>query len=453
MKKRLKGAASFYIVAFSTLILVIIVLSFAGVVVSELTRTSNSDLSQSAYDSAMAGVEDAKLALYNYRNCLERDKTGKEVKPNNDLEVSCNEIFYYMNLNNYSSEEESCKMVGKILNRNDDIVSIEESNVGNNMAQFYTCVKLDDTLGDYLGELSPSNMTKVVKPNFDVINASGVKKIRLKWYSDKNMGDNDQLNYTNFNGTSVVYKGLNSGKLSTPPTVFVAMMQTGPSFNMSDFDTTSGAQTDRGMVYLTPVNNKSAAKTNKDNNYKGAYSEEKSTNYIDKNGFLKSNDKTSVNLPYAVFCDSGGDYACSVTIELPDPKNGARNNETFRIIVGLPYGAPDTDFSLEFLCNDGASGCEKIANESGGKSSRAIMKGTQVAVDSTGKANDIFRRIEVRLEDTSDPLSVMGPLELLGNSGESTIKKNVLDNNSGADPVKCEWNFYGDEKPCSESDY
>ena len=49
-----KGAASFYIVAFSTLILLIVATSFAAVIISEITRTSNDDLSQSAYDSSMA---------------------------------------------------------------------------------------------------------------------------------------------------------------------------------------------------------------------------------------------------------------------------------------------------------------------------------------------------------------------------------------------------------------
>ena len=46
-----KGAASFYIVAFSTLILMILATSFAAVIISSLDRTANDDLSQSAYDS------------------------------------------------------------------------------------------------------------------------------------------------------------------------------------------------------------------------------------------------------------------------------------------------------------------------------------------------------------------------------------------------------------------
>ena len=70
-----KGAASFYNVAFSTLILIIIATSFAVAIVAEVTRSSNDDLSQSAYDAALAGIEDAKLTFMNYQNCINSGTT------------------------------------------------------------------------------------------------------------------------------------------------------------------------------------------------------------------------------------------------------------------------------------------------------------------------------------------------------------------------------------------
>ena len=64
-----KGVASLYIVIFATILFGVITLSFIRIILSESRQTSNDDLSQSAYDSAMAGVEDAKIAVNRYYQC------------------------------------------------------------------------------------------------------------------------------------------------------------------------------------------------------------------------------------------------------------------------------------------------------------------------------------------------------------------------------------------------
>ena len=80
MKKLLlktkRGGASMFVVIFTIIILSIIVLSFTRLIISEATKTSNTDLSQSAYDSALAGVEDAKIALLKYHACLDNGNTA-----------------------------------------------------------------------------------------------------------------------------------------------------------------------------------------------------------------------------------------------------------------------------------------------------------------------------------------------------------------------------------------
>ena len=161
-KKFRKGAASFYIVAFSTLILMIVAASFAAVIISEVTRTSNDDLSQSAYDSALAGVEDAKLAYYSYENCRgENGAFPAAAEPNDDEIITCAELVWYM-------ENPDCNMVGNMLGRTGGVVAVEEVNTGsNNMQQYYTCVEVRDSLKDYRGTLSASNMIKVMMAKFD----------------------------------------------------------------------------------------------------------------------------------------------------------------------------------------------------------------------------------------------------------------------------------------------
>ncbi|MBR2753796.1 hypothetical protein IKF28_02435 [Candidatus Saccharibacteria bacterium] len=460
MKKNKKGAASFYIVAFSTLILIIIAMSFAAVIISEMTRTSNDDLAQSAYDSALAGIEDAKLAYYNYRNCLKKNPNTQPVKPNSSQQITCEGIVWHM-------KNPSCNMVSAILGRGSDTVAVKESNVtGNNMQQYYTCVKLDDTPKDILGSLSPSNMLKVIEPKFDTSQASDIKKIKIKWYSDKNM-DSHGFNFSNFDNTGVngvTYKGLDQA-FSAPPTIFVAVIQTsGASFSFSSFNVTSNGETNRGMIFLTPTEKQAKASSSMENDSNGDYlgAFKNGENYIGKNALLKSNDKTSTNLPYVVFCRNlsameGNDYSCEATIELPDPINTRagykRNNDTFRIVLGLPYGAPDTDFSLAFLCADGKD-CNSDEDALEGDASVATLKDVQIEIDSTGKANDLFRRVEARLEKTDNQnLSIMGPLEFLGTGND--VLSGVVGSGSGSGQtpaITCEWNFYGNgnSPTCSE---
>lgn len=429
-----KGAASFYIVAFSTLILMIIATSFAAIIISEITRTTNDDLSQSAYDSAMAGVEDAKLAFYNYQNCLMQG---------DNMTTECTQIIAAM-------QNPNCDMVGQMLGRNNgagDSVVVQESNtsnVGNNMQQAYTCVEMRDSLNNYQSTLSSSNLIRVVKVKFDNgVKANDIKKVKISWHLNDGLSQTKYSNYRN--GYGVVFPQTSFGDVATPPTISLAMLQTAKNFSLADFDMTQGDRTDRGMVYLVPTDQTAAASTSKADNYTGAYNVDRAENIIGKQGLTKSNDKTTKNLPYVVYCREDTEYMCSTTIELPNPiltnkgnanaEENKRNDETFVFVVGLPYGKPATDFMLEFFCAEGVScGTQGESSESGTSTNQAKLKGVQVEIDSTGRANDLFRRVAVRLDNTNDlSLSIMGPLELLESSGKDALKK--------AYTVTSEYNF------------
>ncbi len=431
-----KGAASFYMVAFSTLILLVVATSFAAIIISEVTRTANDDLAQSAYDSALAGVEDAKLAFYSYQKCLEQGATLEET-PNGDETLTCGEIVYYMN-------NPDCDMVANILGRygnnpsGSGEVMIEESvGSGNNMSQAYTCVKIEKELSDYRTTLSSANQMKAVKVKFADVSANDISSVRVSWFTNQDKMTSD-LKYSNFNvgnqSGNVVFGSLNDENgASVPPTISLAMIQTGPDFALDDFEKTVGDQTNRGMVYLVPANEDDL------NEMSGQSEDYELVGYdgIDVEGFKKSNDKTARNLPYVVGCnpESAADFVCSVEIALPKPIGEERNNDTFVFVVGLPYGTPSTDVSLEFMCADGAKcGAQTITNDDGSEqvdyTGVATLDGVQISIDSTGRANDMYRRVEARLEgSTGSSLSLMGPLELLGTGGsgggESLLEKNL----------------------------
>ena len=437
-----KGAASFYIVAFSTLILLIVATSFAMVIISEIDRTTNEDLSQSAYDSALAGIEDAKLAYYSYQNCV---ATGQS-------DANCAKIVDLIENN------PSCKMVSEILGRNDgdEGTTIQETNTDNRMQQAYTCVQIRTILEDYRSTLSSSNQMRVIPAKFadsddtNVNVADKIEKIRISWYTNSG----EEYRYTNFLGDKVQFPTISTAPLSVPPTISVAMLQTANDFKMSDFDVTVGDQTDRGMVYLVPT---SRSVSNTDTSKSSNWDDGNKTNNIGQEAFLSSNDKTKTNLPYTVSCQSSTEteFACSATITLPRPLSGAdgnsvRNPDTFYFIVSLPYGGPATDFSMEFFCENGtkcatskgstANGSEAWAsNNASGASdiSRAYLDSVQIGIDSTGRANDLFRRLETRFDSAADSsyLSLMGPLELQrpNDNSNKSLEKNYT--------VKSEWNF------------
>lgn len=461
-KKYKQGAASFYIVAFSTLILIVIAMSFASIIISEVTRSSNDDLAQSAYDSALAGIEDAKLAYYNYQRCV--DRYEPEGTPSNgDSNITCSEIKYIME-NGWNDEVNGCNMVAEILGRTvtEDGVLIQETSTGNDaMQQYYTCVKMQTSLNDIRTTLSSSNPTRVMQANLGDATES-LKTIKVSWSSTSN---DTKFNFSNFNGNKVSFRTTDSAGVANPPTISVGFIQTGGSFYLDDFNKVDTSKhddygntiykTNRGAVYLVPTDKVNYANSsNTPDNYIGSCKDPNNKdqpcsnssyiNWITAEQITKSNDHTVKNLPYAVFCpkDPDSDFACSATFQVPQPYGDeGRNEESFMIVLSIPYGQPSTDIAVEF-CSD-IDGCTtRIAPEATPTEEDSIIETkAQIRIDSTGKANDLYRRIEARIEtnDIYFPYPQYA-LELLG----GTNSGNLLRKNFG---VACEYDF---DPTCSE---
>lgn len=429
-KKFKKGAASFYIVAFATLILVVVASSFAVVIISEIARTSNDDLSQSAYDAALAGVEDAKLAYANYRACLEKQPSYPDALTG-DATPNCQDIVYYM-------KHPDCDMVGHILGRigknEHGEVLVQETTTSsggntNNMNEAYTCAMINTSLPDIRASLSSSNLYQVVKVKLDNgVRAADIETVKISWYSQR---EGAIYNFTNFLSTSfrVAFQSLKSTKAATPPTISVGLIQTANTFTLEQLNgKTTGGKTDRATMYFVPTDSKSAAMTSGNNNYTGIY--DGSANKLTAAQVASTNDHMK-DLPYAVYCDPNGndEFLCSVEMKLPAAVGGDRSDETFMFVVGLPYEQPDTDFSLEFFCKDG-SACSTQTNTDGSTTSSNIARtdGVQVVIDSTGRANDLYRRVEMRLEATDSTFAYpMYAIQVLGgNSGYTApLEKNM----------------------------
>ena len=396
------GAASFYIVAFSTLILVIIAASFATAIVSQIVRSSNDDLSQSAYDAALAGIEDAKLAFNNYWNCIKDGTVYDKTTLSSGEEVTCQDIVYWMEHD--AVEDGGCDMVGHILGRIDKDVTdsaigvpVEEGE-NNNMEQAYTCTIIKTRLADYRATLSPSENYRVISPEFDDgKTAKDVSYVKLNWYLNNS---ETVYNYDNSEKGKVSFPSLNA-EVPVPPMMAVQLIQTADSFSLGQLNgKNEGANTDRAAVYLVPVDgeNQASMTTTSGDTFVGIYGQqtvfeglEQKTeymNYLSPAQIAGTNDH-SKDLPFTVRCEKDTEYACSTMMKLPEPINGQRNKNTFALIVSLPYGQPETDFSVEFYDKYGGS---------------LTLGRTQIAIDSTGRANDLYRRIETRLEPANNAL-------------------------------------------------
>ena len=124
---------------------------------------------------------------------------------------------------------------------------------------------------------------------------------------------------------------------------------------------------------------------------------------------------------------------------MPDPIGGNRSDETFMIALSLPYAeaSASTNVKLEF-CNDEkgcyVQGTEEVDGETKQTTTRVPLK-TQISIDSTGRANDLYRRVETRLEpgDTAFPYPLYA-IQVLGNDSGSLINKNIIS-------PTCEWDF------------
>ena len=462
-----KGAASFYVVAFSTLILLIIVASFTALVIAQITRSSNDDLSQSAYDSALAGVEDAKLAYFSYQNCVSQGATAKQPAAGASGSLSCGEIIWLVD-----NAVDDCDVVARILGRTiikDDNgnpigVSVDEAkgntdNRGaNNMQQTYTCTKLQTSLKDYRTTLSSANPMKAVNIKIDNmgredITVDSIKKIKVSWGSDMNESD---VKMTNLVSGQVKFRKVTSSTpAANPPTIAIAVVQAEREFTMSDLTVAKNGRTDRSLVYLTPVTTSGRSTTTITDNYTGTdfgydTSAKMNLSKISASSMIKSNNQVRENLPFGVSCPNVGvsDFACSVMIELPQPVDSnndgvaLRGDDSFTVAMMLPYGAP-TDVMLEFFCADGKTcGVEKMITEDGetqSNTSQINLKGMQIGIDSTGRANDLFRRVDTRIEGGgSSAISIMGPLELFGYKDDGDSEDVSLEKNYS---VQSECNF------------
>lgn len=383
-----RGVASLYVVIFATMVFGVVSLSCMRIMLSEVTQTSEDDLSRSAYDAAMAGVEDAKTAVNRYYNCLSGagnatncNSTARDMLFQADCKNSIGVAKYLYSRTDGDAESPE--------------VLIQEGTTDNNSDQAYTCVVVSDVVPDYRGNLTSDTKTKVVPLGVksDNTNSSlaGVKRIRFSWYSQLNEGTYGTVN--SFKLSNGVNFG-NANNPTIPPTVSLTLIKVSGSITPSDFHKANNGS-DYATMLLLPSSQTAGTTLI-------------AANEISESELRRAGDVLNVDrhTPKAVTCSTTAEFACSVDLT----GLNFTNNDSVFLVVSLPYGDTITDFSVALYGDDLTKSID--------------FKGVQVSVDSTGRTGQLFRRVETRL----DPSDLYFPypqyaLDLRDGEGDDALKK------------------------------
>lgn len=350
-----RGMVSLFVVIFSSLLLTVLSIGFIRLMIQEQQSASNNDLSRSAYDSAVAGVEDGKRVL---KKCADGS------------DVACQAI-----------AAKECTTVTKaevITSQPDEIKIRSNASTDVSMNQAYTCVKITGNTDDVLVNLKEGE--SMVVPLKAV---SEFNKIRVSWMH-KETGENQYYGATavdlepptpDSDYTSLPKKSAWNPLAASLLRVQTVLPPSGSFASAAEFD--SAAVSTR---FLRPANVRS--------------------DLLPENGF--SIKPVAIGLPRAAGSEDArlplgtnpiacslptyraGDYGCRAVLESQDEAGqglmiAGGSNMAFIRLTSLYR---PTSVRLEMLDRS-----DKVVQ----------FDGVQPEIDSTGRASNVFRRIASRV--------------------------------------------------------
>lgn len=353
-----QGAVSIFIVIFSALAIVVLAVGFIRTMVQDQQQASNADLSQSAYDAALAGVEDGKRALLYYqKKCAEGEA------------IECARVAAAFASGNCSTLQ-TVAMNGGLPGVNfaqtpgRGLENLIQTNVSaassQTFDQAYTCVKMSLDTPDYLGRLS-AGQSQVVP----LQGSAAFSKVKLEWFTTKDSGT-DALELPGGGTVQLPAVGEATWKSNRPALARAQLMQyANGSFDLGQFDRAEDSNAYTLFLYPSRTGLNNAA----------------DLRFVDDN--RRPDTSTNTN-PALVKCDEtiiNGQYACSAVIEVPDPVGGTAANRTAWLRLSALYN------NMEY----------RISLYDGGDQLVPFHL-VQPSIDSTGRASDQFRRVESRVE-------------------------------------------------------
>lgn len=344
-----RGAVSLFVVIFAALLITVVTVSFIRIMIQNQQRANAVDLSQSAYDSAQVGVEDAKRALMRYQSICSSggDCVAAKAKINSS---ECNEAIKTL------SDIEN-------LSGTDVEIPVQNGTNPNKLDQAYTCVKLNMSPDDYLGELTQDSSKMI-----PLVGESPFDTIKVQWFTSKDFskdleGAESKADIPEFaSGVPLlIQNSWTSAAQPNRPSILRAQLI---QFNSSGFSVDErpglGTPPTNNTLFLYP-----------------------STKIDTPKSFSSNIRKTfdPLDTPTQVNCNDlsiGGVYACSANMEMPH-----NSNAHVQYLNLKSFYKKTTNYRITLFKTNGDT---------------VKFDGVQPSIDSTGRANDMFRRVQARVE-------------------------------------------------------
>lgn len=383
---REQGAVSLFVVIFAALLMTIVTVGFIQLMLKDQQQATTSDLSQSAYDSAQAGVEDAKRLLLLDQSC--RNGTAASA-------VNCAAVTSALTPAP-SESETSCNtlvragLVGEA--NNETIIQQSDGDAAAALDQAYTCVKIAVNTDDYKGEIGVNQS--------DIIPLRGVSEfdtVELSWFSSKDVSTSIENPVVEFPTTGADVSLPPVGEKwqqNYPALMRTHLMQMGGGFKLEDFnDSQPGNKSGANTLFLYP-----------------------SATGLDVKDFALDARRSPLNTPQQVQCNSSftaREYACRVSLKLPVPIDGNTTQRNAYLRLTALYNNAHYRITLKNGTTD------------------VKFNGVQPVVDSTGRASDMFRRVRARIELKGDFAYPEAALDLQGDLCKNFTVTDADDGYSG----------------------
>lgn len=339
---RQSGAVSLFVVIFAALLMSVVTVGFIQLMLKDQQQATANDLSQSAYDSAQAGVEDAKRLLLAAQSC--------STAPG----ANCPAI-------QSAISSQACDTLAKsgLIGTPGTETLVQQSSGDTTLNQAYTCVKITTQTSDYQNKLARD------ESNIIPLKSTGpFDTITINWFSSSDLSPGaSTVTFPTTGNVSLPPVGSSWG-VTVPPLLRAQLIQTGTGFTLGDFDATTGDnKSNNSTLFLYPS---LAGSTTSDFTFDTRHA-------------------TSVAMaPQPVKCVSTVGvaqlYSCSVSIKLQAPIDGNVGQRGAFLRLSALYNAAHYTVQL-------SNGPTPI-----------LFDGVQPVVDSTGRANNLFRRVNARVE-------------------------------------------------------